>query len=150
MEKNSEGLKIKKSMGVGSIGHTRFFSLNLIFGDKMKKFILFFMAASIAAFSFGCGHFHDVVGNEQKSEIPEGVRVKIGSPEVKEGDTVDIFKKMCPKNKPNPKIDQDDHPCNMQKVGTSKVIKVLTKDTAIINTPNFKIENDMTVEKSEN
>lgn len=115
----------------------------------MKKFRFVILLVSISVFNFGCAHYHKIVGSEQKSEIPEGMRVKIGSPEVKEGDSVDIFKSVCPKIKPNPKFDQDGHSCNMVKVGTSKVLKILTKDTAIIETPTFKIEGEMTVEKSE-
>lgn len=115
---------------------------------KTKKLMsLIILTVSI---SFGCAHYHEVEGEEKKSEIPEGVRVNIGSTEVKEGDTVDIFKKKCPKVKQSSKFNPHDHPCNSQKVGSSTVIKVLTKDTAIIKVPaEFKVESDMTVEKTE-
>tara|TARA_B110001454_G_scaffold122549_1_gene114421 strand:- start:16732 stop:17082 length:351 start_codon:yes stop_codon:yes gene_type:complete len=116
----------------------------------MKKIKLVFLMLSVLAFNVGCAHYHKIMGTEQRSEIPEGVRVKIGSPEVKEGDSVDIFKKVCPKRKSNAKIEQVDHSCDSVKVGTSKVIKILTKDTAIIETPTFKVEGEMTVEKSDN
>lgn len=118
-------------------------------GDKVKKINLIMFIVLLSLANFGCAHYHKIVGNEEKSEIPEGVRVKIGSPEVKEGDSVDIFKKVCPKMKTNPKYEQDDHSCESQKVGSSKVLKILTKDTAIISAPTFSIDKTMTVEKSE-
>lgn len=64
-----------------------------------SKFLTIFAAIGISTFGLGCAHYHKIEGREEKSEIPEGVRVNIGSSEVKAGDSVDVFKRKCVKNK---------------------------------------------------
>lgn len=97
--------------------------------------------------NIGCSHFHKVEGPEPKSEIPEGVRVSIGSSEVKEGDVVDIFKRKCVKRKMHVHA-QGSETCTTTKLGQTVAIKVLTKDVAIVRAPtDVTLETDMYVEK---
>lgn len=109
-------------------------------------FLIAFLGFSLGV-NIGCSHFHKVEGPEPKSEIPEGVRVSIGSSEVKEGDVVDIFKRKCIKRKMRVHA-QGSEACTTTKLGQTVVTKVLTKDVAIVRAPaDFTLETDMYVEK---
>jgi hypothetical protein len=55
--------------------------------------VLCFVASAVAL--SGCTHTHKVQGKEAKSEIPEGIRVAIGSKEVQEGDKVQVLRSVC-------------------------------------------------------
>lgn len=78
----------------------------------------------------GCAHNHYVQGPEEKSEIPEGVRVAIGSTEVKEGEKVDVFRSVCKKVYRGRRGARTS--CLDDKVGEARVLKVLDHDTAIV------------------
>lgn len=100
----------------------------------------------------GCAHFHKVESPQEKTEVPEGVKVRIGSPEVKEGDYVEVIKLIC--NRPTTirskslDVNPSNGKCDSIKVGSTKVIKVLAKDLAIVETPSsFVMEPNMYVEK---
>lgn len=117
-----------------------------------SKFLTIFAAIGISTFSIGCAHYHKIEGREEKSEIPEGVRVNIGSSEVKAGDSVDVFKRKCVKNKKSISHREDDHDeetCTITKLGEAVVTKVLTSDVAIVSPQSgLTMEPDMYVEKS--
>ena len=114
----------------------------------MKTKILTIVAAiGISTFSIGCAHYHKIEGREEKSEIPEGIRVNIGSSEVKTGDSVDVFKRKCVKSKMHHR-GASAETCTTTKLGEAVVTKVLTSDVAIVSPqPGLSMESDMYVEK---
>lgn len=111
----------------------------------MKKLGL--LSLMLAAFTaFGCAHTHSVQGNEQKSEIPEGVRVAIGSTEVKEGDKVDVLHSVCKQVRRH--RGGTGTSCSDQKVGEALVLKVLDHDSAIVEPDQgLTMDTNMKVEK---
>lgn len=95
----------------------------------MNKKIIFTLILS-SIFASGCAHFHEVKGTETQSEIPAGTRVSIGSKEVKEGEKVDVFKRVCTTRgggrRGHSKI------CRNDKLGEATVLKVLDEDSSIV------------------
>lgn len=103
----------------------------------------------LSLINIGCAHYHKVEGVQERTEIPEGMRVKIGSKEVQEGDFVDVFKAKCTKKRMH-RYDTDFNRCVYEKIGKTQVIKVLTSDTAVVSHPeDFIIDNDMYIERIE-
>lgn len=93
----------------------------------------------------GCAHTHRVEGPEVKSEIPEGIRVQIGSPEVKEGDRVSVMRSVCKQRTMGEKGSR--RACTKDKIGEAKVVKVLDHDAAIVQPDaGLRIESGMSVE----
>lgn len=110
-----------------------------------KKSIIVISALSVGLLT-GCGHYHRVQGEEAPSEIPAGVRVHIGSKEVKAGEYLDVFKSECKyvKYGRGPKTKS----CKDKKIGEARVLKVLDHDSAIVEPNNGLImDKDMKVEK---
>jgi hypothetical protein len=105
-------------------------------------------AAVIAlSISVGCAHSHFVEGVQPAQVVPEGTRVRIGSPEVKEGDTVDVFTVVC-KNSYSGSLRDNRRSCDKKKTGQARILKVVDQDSAVA-TPldGSKIEPGMLVEK---
>lgn len=100
----------------------------------------------VLALTTGCAHIHNVDGPQEKSEIPEGVRVGIGGQEVKEGDKVAVLKSVC-KSVSRGRAGKVNE-CHFQKSGEALVLKVLDHDSAIVRPDDgVKIESNMRVEK---
>lgn len=115
----------------------------------MKKIIL--ISISSLFLGLGCSHFHQVEGRQESSVIPEGVRVKIGSSEVAEGENVQIYKKKCTKQQNKGQGESCAEVCNTVNVGKAKVLKILTKDTAIVSPDaGIAMDTEMYVEKINN
>lgn len=111
------------------------------------KYVFLFSLLSLGSL-LGCAHTHPVQGEEKKSEIPAGIRVAIGSKEVKEGETLDVLKTKC--RKVLKTRGGSDQSCNSVKVGEASVLKVLDHDSAIVEPMHgLKMETDMKVEKKE-
>lgn len=99
----------------------------------------------MALFTTGCAHTHKLLGRQEKMEIPEGIRINVGSPHIKEGDIVDIFKRKC--KKLNAGTRNATETCTRKLVAQAPVIKIISEDESIISPPTgFKLENDMYVE----
>lgn len=79
----------------------------------------------------GCAHTHAVHGMQPKTEIPAGVRVGIGSTEIKEGDRVAVLKPDC-KETGGGRNGRTKF-CVDRKVGEASVLKVLDHDSAIVS-----------------
>ncbi len=80
----------------------------------------------------GCAtHNHKVEGVQTRSEIPEGIRVGIGSKEVKEGDKVSVLRSECTQG-PSGARGGTRTTCRDIKVGEALVLKVLDHDSAIV------------------
>lgn len=108
------------------------------------------MLTSYVVFALiGCAHLHKVDGPQAEHVIPDGYRVQIGSPEVKDGDTVSVFRRLCSKTsvpvRGNPiKVDR----CKNIAVGSARIIKVIDHDSAIVKPDgDLKIDDSMVVEK---
>lgn len=103
--------------------------------------------SSFAVVSLGaCAHVHKVEGPEAKSEIPEGIRVQIGSPEVKEGDRVKVVRSKCNSTFAGEKGGAKRR-CVNDKIGEAVVLKVLDHDAAVVQPESgIKIEQGMAVE----
>ncbi len=116
----------------------------------MKNIKLVTLSLLITVLSFSCAHPHKIESVQEAQEIPKGLKVKIGSKEVQEGDNVDILKRNCVKrvsSKHTTEINTEK--CKFEKIGQAKVLKVLTKDSAIIDAPeNFNLSSDLYVEKT--
>jgi hypothetical protein len=101
-------------------------------------------------FLVGCTHaMHKVEGSQPATDIPAGVRVAIGSAEVKEGDEVNLYNRSC-KQRVSPARggNLDRTTCENLAVGKAKVLKVLDHDAAIIAPlGDFKIDATTVVEK---
>ncbi len=111
------------------------------------KYVFLFSMLSLGSL-VGCAHTHPVQGVEKKSEIPDGIRVSIGSKEVKEGETLDVLKTKC--RKVLKTRGGSDQRCTTSKVGEAVVLKVLDHDSAIVEPMNeLKMDTDMKVEKKE-
>lgn len=94
----------------------------------------------------GCAHLHKVDGQKEKSEIPAGVQVGIGGKEVKEGDSVVVYRSICKKVRRNRGGDMEQ--CSNQAAGKAVVLKVLDHDSAIVQPKDgLVIDTSMTVEK---
>ncbi len=112
----------------------------------MKTFTTILLVAATMILGAGCGHLHKVQGTETPSTIPEGVRVSIGSKEVKEGDKVDVMQSVC-KQVSGPRVGTR-NVCHSEKVGEAVVLKVLDHDSAIVQPQQTLImDSKMSVEK---
>jgi len=112
----------------------------------MKAKIVLLSVLTGAFWASGCAHTHSVQGPEQKSEIPEGVRVSIGSSEIKEGEKVDVLRSVCKKVR-RPRRGSVNS-CTDQKVGEARVLKVLDHDSAIVEPDQgLTMDTGMKVEK---
>lgn len=125
----------------------KFFKKQQNKGVYMKKNILIVLL--LGAFGTGCAHTHKVLTTENK---PEGssseVHVGIGSEEVKEGETVDVFTRICTTDARPAIRGHREHSCKMNKVGEATVAKVISEKFALV-TPlnNLVIDPKMYVEK---
>jgi hypothetical protein len=113
----------------------------------MKKNILIVLI--LGAFGTGCAHTHKVLNAESKTQSAASeVHVEIGTDEVKEGETVDVFTRNCTTdNRPGIKGHRS-HSCKMDKVGEAVVAKVVSEKTvAVAPLNNLVIDPKMYVEK---
>lgn len=95
-----------------------------------KMFVFGALAAGVGL--AGCAtHDHKVEGAQARSEIPEGIRVGIGSKEVKEGDRVSVLRSECTERSSG-RAGGSRTSCRDIKVGEALVLKVLDHDTAIV------------------
>lgn len=102
----------------------------------------------ISLFSFSCAHTHKVQGPQEESVIPAGIRVGIGSKEIKDGDKVQILKTNCQKVVGASKTGRTSQTCTTSKIGEAVVLKVLDHDSAIIKPDgDLIIDQTMKVEK---
>ncbi len=115
----------------------------------MKTLYVVFSLLTVSLATSACGHLpHKVVGNEPASTIPEGVRVRIGEKEVKEGERVNVFTTSCQKEYTPSKGGTEKSHCTRNKVGEAVVVKILDHDSAIVNpNPGLVMSTEMTVEK---
>lgn len=88
------------------------------------------MAAVIVIFSSACAHSHKVEGPEERSEIPEGIRVSMGGSELKEGERIEVTRAECTKEYRGRQGYQKK--CVSKKIGEATVIKILDHDSAIV------------------
>jgi hypothetical protein len=99
--------------------------------------------------TIGCAHKHAITGSQGADVIPEGIRVGIGSAEIKDGDSVDILKRTCKQKFNNTRGGITTSTCQLDKVGEALVLKVLDHDSAVIRpTTKNEITPDMIVEKT--
>lgn len=106
---------------------------------------LFLAVGVIFIFSLGCAHNHKVEGHHQSMEIPAGIKVTIGSSEVSEGETVDVFAPAC--HVITGGRGQKKKECHDKKVGEAKVLKVIDSKSAIVEPlKNLKMTTEMSVE----
>ena len=104
---------------------------------------------SIFLLTAGCAHTHKIDGEQVSETIPAGIRVRIGSSEVKNGDQIQVLKKTCEKHYSGGHQGNPINICHDNVVAKGQVLKVLDHDSAIVQIENgFKLEPDMTVEKS--
>lgn len=118
----------------------------------MKFLKLAALLTGILFLGTGCSHLHKVVGSEAISETQNGIKVSVGSKEVRVGDKVDIFTKHCSRNKVRSRLaaDIDAERCSYGKIGESSVLKVLDPNVAIIKPPaGFQVTSEMYVEKTD-
>lgn len=112
----------------------------------MKTLNTLAVATLALIFSAGCGHLHKVQGVETPSEIPEGIRVSIGSKEVKEGEKVDVLHSVCKQVSGGRAGTRN--VCHSEKIGEALILKVLDHDSAIVKPDNgLTMDAKMTVEK---
>lgn len=113
----------------------------------MKENIL--IVLTLAAFGVGCAHTHKILNLENKPESSSAeVAVGIGGEEVKEGETLDVFTRICTTDtRPSTKGNRD-YICKMNKVGEVTVAKLISKETALVKPLNdLIIDSKMYVEK---
>lgn len=109
----------------------------------MKSIILILVSITVAFQFLGCAHYHHVEDTSSQEEI----KVAIGSKEIQENDFVEIFKRVCVQNKTRTRSGMIES-CTAKKVGETKIIKVLTKTSALIRAPEgLVLESNMYVEK---
>lgn len=114
---------------------------------NLNRLVLAITIISTSAMTIGCVHNHVVDGVQEKIEIPEGVKVSIGSKEVKKGDTVNVFRVECDPKRRGLRSSAINE-CAQKMLGTAKVIEVLDHDLAIIQPENgLVMEQDMKVER---
>ena len=93
----------------------------------MKKIFVLFTWMFVGLGSLGCAsHNHAINGRQIKSEIPAGIRVGIGSSEVKVGDKVGVFKSVC-KSSSSARLEGSER-CIGKKVGEAIVLGVIDHD----------------------
>jgi len=115
----------------------------------MTKKIFYLITILFSIFAVGCGHFHKVDGPQEKSEIPAGVKVGIGTPEVKENETVVVLKSSCKKVYRGRAGYMNE--CSYKPIGKAKVLKILDHDAAIVEPiDGIAIDSSMRVEKEDN
>lgn len=106
-----------------------------------------FVVMIIVAFSvIGCVHSHKVLGTQQPELIPAGIKVQIGSKEIKEGQKVNVLSDVCTEKKRLRGGAMKE--CKTEKRGEALVLKVLDHDLAVIEPLNGLImDKSMRVEK---
>ncbi len=110
----------------------------------MRLILITFFAMSALVFS-GCAHTHQIHGSQDRMEIPAGVKVGIGSSEVKEGDKVSILKTECQQVASK---NGSRNACSDKKIGEGLVLRVLDHDSAIIKPDvGLLLDSSMKVEK---
>ncbi len=111
----------------------------------MKKLVGMLSLPLILMLGAGCAHNHKVDGPQEKSEIPAGVRVSIGGKEVKEGDTLHVYKSECHSVDSNKGMRKS---CSDKEIGKAVVLKVLDHDSAIVEPQGgLAMDSSMKVEK---
>jgi hypothetical protein len=111
----------------------------------MKYKIILLMSLSLGA-GVGCTHLHLVDGPISKTEMPSGIKVGIGSQEVKEGDKVVVIKSVC-KTAARGRVGQINQ-CFFENSGEARVVSVLGIDSAIVQPDEGVIlDSSMRVEK---
>lgn len=112
------------------------------------KSAFYVLSALVLLGSLGCAHpAHKVDGPQEKAEIPAGVRVGIGGKEVKEGDTLVVYKSSCHKVSRGARAGKFTE-CHDKEIGTAVVLKLLDHDSAVIEPKNGLImDTSMKVEK---
>lgn len=90
----------------------------------------FFLIAIGWALLVGCYHApHAIHGEAPAEALPAGVRVAIGSSEVKEGDKINVLKKVC---ETRASKGGSKEVCTEKKVGEALVLKVIDHDASIV------------------
>jgi hypothetical protein len=114
----------------------------------MNKIFLVVVVATAASITSGCAHTHKVDGLQEKSEIPAGVKVGIGSSEIKEGSIVNVLKTSCEESAGSGRRGGNRKVCRDNKVGEATVLKVLDHDSAIVKPEaSLQMDESMKVEK---
>lgn len=112
------------------------------------KFLIPILILSSSIASVGCSHTHKIDGVQGADTIPAGIRVRLGSAEVKDGDDVDVFKPVCTMSIGNGRRGGPIKKCVNEKVGGARILKVLDHDSAVIEPADgLRMISDMIVEK---
>lgn len=111
------------------------------------KSVFCILSIAILLIGVGCAHNHKVDGPQEGTEIPAGVRVSIGGKEVKEGDTLTIYKTSCRRTSVGER-GGGANKCHDNQVGSAVVLKILNDDSAIVSPQNgLVMDTSMKVEK---
>lgn len=112
----------------------------------MKTINILMVTTLTMIIASGCSHLHKVQGIETQSEVPEGIRVSIGSSEVKEGEKVDVLRPACRQVTGGKAGTRN--VCHSEKVGEALILRVLDHDSAVVKPDNgLTMDSKMTVEK---
>ena len=113
----------------------------------MSKFGKAILVLSMVGLTSACAHTHRVEGNQEKSEIPEGVRVGIGAEEVVEGERVAVISEEC---KTVGSVRGPRKECGNTKLGHAVVLKVLGSHVAVVRPEDgLVMDESMQVEKDD-
>lgn len=105
-----------------------------------------FISVMAVTFMSGCVHSHKVIGTQEPEQLPAGVKVQIGSKEIKEGQKVNVLTEVCTNKKRLRGGDIIE--CKSENRGEALVLKVLDHDLAIIEPLNgLVMDRSMKVEK---
>lgn len=103
----------------------------------------------IAAMAFSsCAHHHN---DEDKAEYSQEAHiVAISSPEISEGDKLDVLREVCRKRRQISRGDEREvTSCEHEKVGTARVLKVIdAKNSSIVLDNEFVFEKGLKYEKT--
>ncbi len=95
----------------------------------------------------GCAHIHQVKSPQTDAEVSAsaGVRVEIGSNEVREGEKVDVLDRKCHETRGTRLREPT---CHYVKVGEARVTRILDSESAIVTPENgMSMRPSMRVEK---
>lgn len=113
----------------------------------MKLPVLILWLSGMTSF-IGCSHMHKVDGVQAQDNIPAGIRVRLGSAEVNNGEVVDILIPVCSMSLGAGKRSMPIKKCVNEKVGNARVLKVLDHDSAVIEPlGGLQMSSEMIVEK---
>lgn len=100
------------------------------------------LAVCMAIFSVsGCAHNHGVVGPATGGDGAEvGVKVRVGSKEVKEGEEVYVFESVCRPS--SVRVSRETERCKYKRVGKATVRKVLDSSNAIVSSEEGLVLNE--------